>query len=241
MKEPITLVVLPGLDGTEVLFRPLLGLLPDWIQPVVICYPACGPHDYDGLLKVVREKIAGVPRFLVLASSFSGPLAIMLAAAEPERVRGLILSATFLRAPGRYLPYLRLIARSPFIWIVRAIRRIPIWTLRQRDDPYRQAKAEIWRRVSARCLARRTRAILSVDVRDLARHCDTLVLCIRFADDQAVPREYTEEILHYLSSAQMVTIPGDHFAMWKHAERYAETITRFAEEQKEANLKSSTR
>ena len=153
MKKPITLVILPGLDGTEVLFRPLLALLPDWIQPVVICYPASGPNEYADLLEIVRKKIAGLPSFVVLASSFSGPLSIMLAAAEPDRVRGLILSATFLRAPGRHLSSLRLIACGPIIWIMRIARRIPIWTLRRRDDPYRRAKAEIWRRVSARCLA----------------------------------------------------------------------------------------
>ena len=213
MKKPITLVILPGLDGTEVLFRPLLALLPDWIQPVVICYPASGPNEYADLLEIVREKIAGLPSFIVLASSFSGPLSIMLAAAEPDRVRGLILSATFLRAPGRYLSILGLIACGPIIWIMRTVRRIPIWTLRRRDDPYRKAKAEIWRRVSARCLAKRTRAILGVDVRELSSKCEVPMLCIRFADDKVVPREFSEEILCYQPSAQIVTIPGDHFAL----------------------------
>jgi hypothetical protein len=74
-KKPITLVILPGLDGTEVLFRPLLALLPDWIQPVVICYPASGPNEYADLREVVREKIAGLPqlhrpRFLLFRATF---------------------------------------------------------------------------------------------------------------------------------------------------------------------------
>jgi len=125
----------------------------------------------------------------------------MLAAAEPDRVRGLILSATFLRAPGRHLPSLRLIACGPIIWIMRTARRIPIWTLRRRDAPYRQAKAEIWRRVSARCLAKRTRAILGVDVRELSSKCEAPMLCIHFADDKVVPREFSEEILCYQPSA----------------------------------------
>ena len=100
---------------------------------------------------------------------------------------------------------------------MRTARRIPIWTLRRRDDPYRQAKAEIWRRVSARCLAKRTRAILGVDVRELSSKCEVPMLCIHFADDKVVPREFSEEILCYQPSAQIVTIPGDHFALWKNA------------------------
>ena len=51
----------------------------------------------------------------------------------------------------------------------------------------------------------------------------------RFADDKVVPREFSEEILCYQPSAQIVTIPGDHFALWKNAACWTETITRFAQ------------
>ena len=55
------------------------------------------------------------------------------------------------------------------------------------------------------------------------------MLCIRFADDKVVPREFSEEILCYQPSAQIVTIPGDHFALWKNAACWTEAITRFAQ------------
>jgi hypothetical protein len=41
-----TLVLLPGLDGTEIFFGPLLSQLPSWIDPVVITYPPTGPNMY---------------------------------------------------------------------------------------------------------------------------------------------------------------------------------------------------
>ena len=50
-----------------------------------------------------------------------------------------------------------------------------------------------------------------------------------FADDKVVPPEFSEEILCYQPSAQIVTIPGDHFALWKNAACWAEAITRFAQ------------
>jgi hypothetical protein len=31
-----TLVLLPGLDGTEIFFRPLLAALPTWVKPLVV-------------------------------------------------------------------------------------------------------------------------------------------------------------------------------------------------------------
>ena len=37
--KTMTLVLLPGLDGTEVFFKPLLASLPHWIHPRVVCLP----------------------------------------------------------------------------------------------------------------------------------------------------------------------------------------------------------
>ena len=88
MNTPVTLVVLPGLDGTDVFFRPFIAALPGAIRPVVIDYPAKGANRYADLLELVRRTVADMPPLYVLGSSFSGPLAIMLARAEPEKVVG---------------------------------------------------------------------------------------------------------------------------------------------------------
>lgn len=42
MSIPATLILLPGLDGTEVFFRPLLAWLPKWITPMVVQFPTAG-------------------------------------------------------------------------------------------------------------------------------------------------------------------------------------------------------
>src|SRR5262245_51525411 len=89
------LVLLPGIDGTDVFFRPLIAQLPRWIRPVVISYPQDPSTSYTELVELVRRATYGIPDMCILASSFAGPLAVMLAAAEPRRVRGLILCASF--------------------------------------------------------------------------------------------------------------------------------------------------
>jgi pimeloyl-ACP methyl ester carboxylesterase len=73
----------------------------------VVSYPGSRQHGYADLLEVVREKVAAVSKCNVLGWSFSGPLALMLAAAEPEKMRGVILSASFVRAPRSALVALR--------------------------------------------------------------------------------------------------------------------------------------
>ena len=78
----------------------------------MIDYPSKGSNQYADLLEIVRGAVADMPAFYVLASSFSGSLAIKLARAEPEKVRGVILSASFLRSPQLRLARFRFAARS---------------------------------------------------------------------------------------------------------------------------------
>jgi pimeloyl-ACP methyl ester carboxylesterase len=211
---PTTLVVLPGLDGTDVFLRPLLASLPSTIRPVVVSYPDSGAATYEDLLTLVRQTVADMPEFYILAFSFAGPLAIKLAAAEPSRVLGVLLAASFLRLPKRHLTSFELAAVGPVLFILRTIRRLPIWLFRRADDPLRVAKAEIWSRVSARALAGRVRALMRADVRTLARSCAHDLLCVSFEDDRVVSRDCANEIIDCVPQARLVSLPGHHFAMF---------------------------
>jgi hypothetical protein len=53
------LVLLPGLDGTEIFFGLLLSQRPSWIDSVVITYPPSGPNAYDDLVPIVLEDATG--------------------------------------------------------------------------------------------------------------------------------------------------------------------------------------
>lgn len=229
MTTPTTLVILPGLDGTDVFLRPLLAALPETIRAVVVCYPEAGPATYEDLLTLVRRTVAGVPEFYVLAFSFAGPLAIMLAAAEPSRVRGILLAASFLRLPHPHLARFELAAVGPVLWLVRTIRRLPIWLFKRTDDPLRIAKAEIWSRVSARALAARVRALMRVDVRSLVGGCMQPMLCVVFDADRVVPRASAYEILGCAPRARFVALPGHHFAMFADPAPLASEVVRFVQ------------
>ena len=204
--------------------------LPKSIQAQVICYPQTGPGGYDSLLAHVRELAAQLPAFYVLGSSFGGPLAIQLAAAEPANVKGLILCASFVRAPIRSLPGLRFFVRGPLVWLLRFARRIPLWIRRERRDPLRIAKSETWSRVPARALAARARAALAVDMRALLRVCASPVLAIEFVDDTVVPRRSGDEIRDVRPSAHRITLRGGHLAVHADPAPVAAEVGRFIEE-----------
>lgn len=223
------LVLLPGLDGTDVFFRPLLAALPEWIAPMVVQFPTAGANEYPDLLRLVLSALSETSTCYVLGSSFAGPLALMLAAAEPEKVRGVILSTTFVRAPRPVYARLRCAAVAPAIWMIRAGRRIPVWFSRGSNDQFRRDKAETWRRVSASMVAARIRALLDVDARELLRRCPQPVLCLAGSDDRIVPRRNVEEIVRVRPSVHVRMIKGQHFAIYTNPIATAAAITEFME------------
>ena len=225
-----TLVLLPGLDGTEILLEPLVAALPKSVRPLVITYPAGGDNTYAGLLALVRRTLADVTDCYVLGWSFAGPLALMLAAAEPAKVRGVILSASFVRAPTPLLGFLGFALAGPPVWMWRAARRLPLWLLRPRTDPLRQAKSETWHRVSASVVAARLRAIAGVDTGALLHACPQPVLYIASSKDGIVPRRNAEEVQRLRPSARVVAIDGPHLAMFTNPAVAAAAIARFVAE-----------
>ena len=79
----IALVILPGLHGTDKLFRGVLNQLPPFIRPVVLSYPPDKKLGYSDLVPVVLAAVKknsppGQP-FVLLGESFGGPLSLLVA------------------------------------------------------------------------------------------------------------------------------------------------------------------
>jgi pimeloyl-ACP methyl ester carboxylesterase len=230
MSAQTRLVLLPGLDGTDVFFRRLVAALPEWISPIVVEFPASDSSEYGELLPLVRGVLARTPECYVLGWSFAGPLALMLAQAEPDKIRGVILVSSFVSPPRPAYARLRWGAVTPMIWMLRACRRIPVWLSRGSADQFRLDKAETWRRVSARTVAGRIRTLLKVDARDLLRRCSQPVLCLAGADDGVVPRRNVEEMRQVRPSLEVRVIAGRHFALYTNPTAAADVIARFVVE-----------
>jgi pimeloyl-ACP methyl ester carboxylesterase len=94
---PPVLVLLPGMDGTGLLFEPFLKALKGF-EPLVLRYPR-GLTDYADCVAYARARLPKERPFLLLGESFSGPVAIALAAERPAGLRGLVLCSTFARNP----------------------------------------------------------------------------------------------------------------------------------------------
>jgi len=93
------LVLLPGLDGTGILFKPLIDALPKNINILLISYPNDEKMNYEQLTKLVILKLPKEEEYILLAESFSGPIAYQVAMQSPKNLKSIIFVATFLQNP----------------------------------------------------------------------------------------------------------------------------------------------
>jgi pimeloyl-ACP methyl ester carboxylesterase len=209
-----TLVLLPGLDGTDVFFGPLLRHLPSWVEPLVVEYPTSGQNDYKDLLPIVMRKVADLDSFVILGWSFGGPLALMVSTNCPFQVSGVILCGTFVTPPRPKLVPFRFAVTWPLIAIIRALRRTRLLVPAYATNELRRAKAVTWKRVNSSVLAARARAILKVDVRPQLQECRARIMYLASSRDEVVSRACLDEILAISPQIQAVEVEGPHLALF---------------------------
>ena len=78
------LVLLPGLDGTGELFGDFIAALPQSLIAIPVAYPADRVLSYIKLLEFVGAAIPQSDPFVLLAESFSTPLAISTPLRDPR-------------------------------------------------------------------------------------------------------------------------------------------------------------
>lgn len=208
-----TLVLLPGMDGTGTLFADLVAALPPALRAVVVTYPPDRPLDYPELVRFVGERLPRDEPFVLLGESFSGPVAMTLAAAHPTGLAGLILCCTFARNPRPGLAPLHPLAGFlPF----------PLWSLPlaaplllgpRTEDRAMAALRRALAAVQARVWRARLRAVLAVDVSKALTDIDVPILYLQAASDRLVPTAAAQHIAAIAPSMEVVRIDGPHLLL----------------------------
>ena len=202
----ITLVLLPGMDGTGVFFADFVAAVAPRFKPVVVAYPNDPALGYAELETLARTYLPHNEPFLILGESFSGPIAISIAASNPSGLLGLILCATFARNPHPLLPAVTTVLK-PF-----PAGRLPGFIQHRNlfgrfDSPRLRAKLrEVGTLVSARTLKARLEAVSAIDVGEELRSVKVPTLDLRAQRDRVVSRAcgtYIRKILPNLSVADL--------------------------------------
>ena len=81
------LILLPGLDGTGNLFEPFVAHLPEEFPATIISYPTDQKLNYEQLKNLVIRQLPNDEPFALIAESFSGAIAVLIATEAPPNLK----------------------------------------------------------------------------------------------------------------------------------------------------------
>jgi pimeloyl-ACP methyl ester carboxylesterase len=222
---PRHIVLLPGMDGTGELFSQFVLLKPVDVEVTVIALPQ-QPGSYSDLERLIEPCIPADVPFVLLAESFSGPLAIRLAAKRPPNLRGLILCNSFAAPPRaacwKILPWGAIFHFPPPNIILRRYLA--------GDNASLSLLADIRRTLStvpSRILASRLRTLLSSNSQAALRALDAPILYLRGTADHLVTESAYRAIAEIVPSAKRCDIPGPHMLIQARPVEVWQAITEF--------------
>jgi pimeloyl-ACP methyl ester carboxylesterase len=201
------------MDGTGLLFAPLVQALPTALTTRVVSYPPREPLGYAALVPLVEAVAAEGGEFVVVGESFSGPLALMLASRQPPGLRGIVLCASFVRSPLPVPALWRWVVR-PWLFRYQCLGLIS-WALlgRHRRGALGRLLGEAVRSVSGEAMAARAQAVASVDVTAELRACPVPVLYLRASEDRVVGPRCWQLVKAERPDAEVAALSGPHLVL----------------------------
>lgn len=215
-KTSIIWTFLPGLHGTETLYESVRQRLPEEISAEFINLPASGKQDYNTLANHLNEELfsgrgGGGGKRLLIAESFSGPLAIRLASMRPGDIAGIVLAASFCDAP--LSPGIALLPLRPLLMVKpprSALRHFLIG-----NDASQAEVTELQHVVKSTpsaTLSRRIRSTLELVEDDNPDLPEIPMLILQANNDNLIPWEaqskleanYPEATTHWIESPHLI-------------------------------------
>ncbi|QDQ27923.1 lysophospholipase [Chitinimonas arctica] len=207
------LVLLPGMDGTGTLYEGFREAIAPFFALDVIRYPLDEMLGYAELAQWVQNQLPSNEPFILLGESFSGPIAIGLAAQRLPGLCGVVLCCTFAKLPTA-IP-------SPLRWVSRAISPAlaPRWAVNVlmlgRYASPRQA-TQLHRALSLvkpAVLRHRVQAVMSVDACETANHIAVPVLYLQATGDRVIARAAERLLRATLPSMSTARIAAPHLLL----------------------------
>lgn len=212
------------MDGTGDLFQPFIEALGDQIDMYVVRYPTDEALGYEALIELVKSELPLTRPYVLLGESFSGPIAISIAAARPTNLFGLILVCTFAKSPR---PFLALLSKL-VDWL--PVKQTPTlfleFALVGKDSTPRLSallRASLLR-VSAAVMRTRAKAALGVNVESKLAQIEVPTIYLRATRDRVIARKTADDMKGVFSQLRIVDFDAPHFLLQTKPQQVAEAI-----------------
>lgn len=218
--------LLPGLDGTGRLYRSLEAELQRDFDVLTLAYGANG-YRYEDLVEELAPRLPHGRRFVLVAESFAGPLAILLAARRPPGLEALVLAASFARTPvrgGRNLA--ALIDRLPPLRPPRFLLERLLMGRHPNGD-LAEALAGALAEVPLAVLRARAQSALRCDVSAELASLQLPLLYLTAQRDRLISRQAGEWIAQVYAGTERECVDAPHFLFQVAAEAAAGSIRSF--------------
>ena len=230
------LVLLPGIDGTGLMFEPFLKVLRAPYRALVVSYPKDKPLHYYDLLPCIREVVPWKEPFSIIAESFAGPLALEFASRQWEDVESVILCASFIASPFEpFVQFGQSILETAFF------RKVPpLWLLQKYmtgenpPEPLVSKLKECLAEVSPEVLSYRTRMIANTNASQQLMRCKPPLVYIEATKDELVGSRGWEQIAEIRPDTAHFKVDAPHLLLQTRPQEALAVMERYwkAREQK---------
>jgi pimeloyl-ACP methyl ester carboxylesterase len=205
-----TILILPGLDGTDLMLGRFAHRCSEHQESIVGTLPDDTTMDYPSLADHFSSVVRKLPACHIIAESFSGPIAILLATRYPDIVTRLTLVASFVTTPvppiASFLP-----------WAI--IFRLPIPSLIARYFFVGECKSLIpdlrnaIRQNTTSILHHRLTLVQNVDVSLEYSELNCPLSYLRPTNDRLVPQRCVDKIMELNPATIVHEIEGSHLIL----------------------------
>jgi pimeloyl-ACP methyl ester carboxylesterase len=218
------------MDGTGELFAPFVEALPDGFEVRIVRYPVDRALCFSEQAQLITSAASGTTPFVLIAESFSSPLAIEWAATNPPNLRGMVVCAGFASSP---IPKpLRSICSflAPVIFLFNP-PSIGVKLLLVGTNPPIGLVATVQSAISSvkpSVLSARLRSVFACDVRSALSRVTVPILFIQPRQDRLVSKTKLAEMRRIKPSAGVEIVSGPHLLFQREPNSAAEVAVRFA-------------
>ena len=204
-------MLLPGLDGSGTLYRPFRDALARQIRLRIVTYPDCPTWGLDDYVDHVERSLPHEERPLVIAESFSGPIALRLLRRRND-LAGMVLVASFDDRPNPLLAAANLVPISLVKAMAKRQRLLRFFCLG--DDVRQEAVLSLRdaiERLSPATLRSRLELLRSLHPVGGTEGTTVPILCLIAGQDRLVVSRIAERTLW--RDASIHRIEGPHFLL----------------------------
>ncbi|MCW8930881.1 MAG: hypothetical protein OQL19_11655 [Gammaproteobacteria bacterium] len=216
----LELILLPGMDGTGILFKPFLNSLSQDISTKIIHYPFDQELSYNELVSYVQKQLPTDKEYILLAESFSGPIAYKLV--NNEKLKAIIFVASFIQPPNKLLILSKILPLSLFI-----PKQLPNVFLKFLLGPL--ASKEVYKLVNE-SLNKVEKHVLSFRLKEMAKlsknNIETInkSIYIQGISDNLVSPKHAGKIEQISQESKLYKVEGSHFILQVNPERCSEIV-----------------